>query len=92
MNGVVKRCQAHRGSRNITQPEEFWNLKGRPLELEQDENPLFNRNVKRLTGRLDGDYGLRAGDWRLLFTPDKEHNIIHVYATLPRGDAYRCKG
>lgn len=57
-------------------------------ELEQDENPLFSRNVKRLTGRLDGDYRLRVGDWRLLFTPDKERNIIHVYAILPRGDAY----
>ncbi len=52
------------------------------------ENPLFHRNVRPLTGELKGDYRLRVGDWRLLFTPDKEMRIIHVYAILPRGDAY----
>lgn len=57
-------------------------------ELEQAESPLFHQNVKPLTGELKGDYRLRVGDWRLLFTPDKEKKIIHLYAILPRGDAY----
>ena len=57
-------------------------------ELEQEENPLFHRNVKALTGQLHGDYRLRVGDWRLLFTPDRENKVIHVYAILPRGSAY----
>ncbi len=58
------------------------------LELEKEENPLFHKDVKSLTGQLKGDYRLRVGDWRLLFTPDKEKKTIHVYAILPRGDAY----
>jgi mRNA-degrading endonuclease RelE of RelBE toxin-antitoxin system len=57
-------------------------------ELEQEENCLFHRNVKALTGRLHGDYPLRVGDWRLLFTPDRENKVIHVYTILPRGSAY----
>jgi mRNA interferase RelE/StbE len=57
-------------------------------ELEQEDNPLFHRNVKALTGQLYGDYRLRVGDWRLLFTPDREKKVIHVYAILPRGSAY----
>ncbi|MBI5180108.1 MAG: type II toxin-antitoxin system RelE/ParE family toxin [Nitrospirae bacterium] len=58
------------------------------LELEQEENPLFHNNVKPLTGQLHGDYRLRVGDWRLLFTPDRKEKIIYIYAILPRGDAY----
>jgi mRNA-degrading endonuclease RelE of RelBE toxin-antitoxin system len=41
-----------------------------------------------LTGKLQGDYRLRVGDWRILITPDREKRILHVYAILPRGDAY----
>ena len=57
-------------------------------ELEREENPLFHRNVRALTGELYGDYRLRVGDWRLLFTPDKDKRIIYIYAVLPRGGAY----
>ncbi|MBI5026638.1 MAG: type II toxin-antitoxin system RelE/ParE family toxin [Nitrospirae bacterium] len=56
-------------------------------ELEEG-NPLLHHNVKPLTGQLQGDYRLRVGDWRILFTPEQERRIIHVYAILPRGDAY----
>ena len=57
-------------------------------KLEQRENPLLGRNVRPLTGRLRGDYRLRVGDWRVLFTPIKEEKLIYVYAILPRGEAY----
>ena len=61
----------------------------RALEkLEQRENPLLERNVRPLTGRLRGDYRLRVGDWRVLFTPIKEEKLIYVYAILPRGETY----
>ncbi len=53
-------------------------------ELEQEDNPLFHRNVKALTGQLHGDYRLRVGDWSLLFTPDRERKVIYVYAILQR--------
>ena len=58
------------------------------LELEQAENPLFHHAVRNLTGKLRGDYRLRVGDWRVLFTPDRAEKVIYVYAILPRGDAY----
>jgi mRNA interferase RelE/StbE len=58
------------------------------LELEQAENPLLHHAVRHLTGKLKGDYRLRVGDWRVLFTPDRAEKVIYVYAILPRGDAY----
>ncbi len=58
------------------------------LELEQTENPLLHPAVRNLTGKLKGDYRLRVGDWRVLFTPDRAGKVIYVYAVLPRGDAY----
>lgn len=58
------------------------------LELEQAENPLFHHAVRNLTGKLRGDYRLRVGDWRVLFTPDRAEKVIYVYAILPRGAAY----
>ena len=58
------------------------------LELEKSENPLMHPKVRPLIGKLRGDYRLRVGGWRVLFTPDKDQKIIYVYAILPRGDAY----
>ena len=57
-------------------------------ELEREEKPLLHRQVRPLTGRLKGDYRLRVGGWRLLFTPDTEARRLYVYAILPRGAAY----
>ena len=58
------------------------------LELEQAENPLLHNAVRNLTGKLRGDYRLRVGDWRVLFTPDRAEKVIYVYAVLPRGDVF----
>ena len=63
-------------------------IKSALLELEQTENPLLHQAVRNLTGKLKGDYRLRVGDWRVLFTPDRAEKVIFVYAILPRGDAY----
>ncbi len=57
-------------------------------ELERQENLFLAKNVKILTGELKGDYRLRVGNWRVLFTPDSKEKILHVYAILPRGSAY----
>ncbi len=57
-------------------------------QLEQQENPFRHKDVKVLSGQLKGDYRLRVGNWRLLFTPEKETKTLHVYAVIPRGDAY----
>ncbi len=58
------------------------------LEFEQQESPLLHPGVRALTGQLKGDYRIRLGKWRVLFTPDKDDKLIRVYAILPRGDAY----
>ena len=56
--------------------------------LEGSPNPLHEPNVRALTGRLQGDYRLRVGKYRILFTPYMDRKIIVVFAILPRGDAY----
>lgn len=58
-------------------------------ELESTNHPLQHRHVRFLTGKLRGDYRLRIGAWRVLFTPDKERKRIFVYAILPFKEAYR---
>ena len=58
------------------------------LQLEASDDPFASANVRALTGQLRGDYRLRVGDLRVLFTPIKEERIISVYAILPRARAY----
>lgn len=57
-------------------------------ELEAAESPLLLPRVRPLTGRLKGEVRVRVGGWRLLLTPDREARVLHLYAILPRGDAY----
>ncbi|HDR16632.1 MAG TPA: type II toxin-antitoxin system RelE/ParE family toxin [Desulfobacteraceae bacterium] len=57
-------------------------------DLEKQNDPFLHKNVRALTGEFRGDYRLRVGKWRILFTPDKQSKILFVYAILPRSDAY----
>jgi len=57
-------------------------------DLESEEMPLSHPRVRPLTGKLKGDYRIRVGGWRVLFTPAGEARVLHVFAILPRGDAY----
>jgi mRNA-degrading endonuclease RelE of RelBE toxin-antitoxin system len=57
-------------------------------ELETVGDPFSHPKVRTLTGKLHGDYRLRVGNWRILFTPDKASMTLYVYAILPRKDAY----
>jgi len=63
-------------------------IKAAIRSLETSEHPLRHENVRALTGPLKGDYRLRVGDKRVLFTPNNESRILHVYAILPRDKAY----
>lgn len=58
------------------------------IKLEEQNNPFLHKNVRALTGELRGDYRLRVGRWRILFTPDKKSGILIVYAIIPRSSAY----
>ncbi len=57
-------------------------------DVEHAEQPLLHPRMRALTGALKGDYRVRVGGWRLLLTVDREAKVLHVYAILPRGDAY----
>ena len=57
-------------------------------ELEATEQPFLHPRVRPLTGSLKGDFRVRVGGWRILLTPNRESKMLHVYAILPRGDAY----
>jgi len=57
-------------------------------DLEAAAQPFLHPRVRPLTGRLKGDYRVRVGGWRILVTPDRDLRVLHVYAILPRGDAY----
>ena len=57
--------------------------------LEQAPTPFHHKDVRALTGELRGDWRLRVGEWRILFTPYSEQKILYVYAILPRGEAYK---
>lgn len=57
-------------------------------ELENTDDPLLHSNVRALTGKLRGDFRLRLGKWRILFTPHIKKKMLYVFAIVPRGRAY----
>ncbi len=63
-------------------------IKAALRSLEAAKHPLHHNSVRALTGPLKGDYRLRIGSWRILFTPEKETRVLYVYAILPIGKAY----
>jgi mRNA interferase RelE/StbE len=63
-------------------------IKASLRELEDAERPLLHPRVRPLTGELKGDYRVRVGGWRILLAPDRDSQVLYVYAILPRGDAY----
>ncbi len=63
-------------------------IKATLRELESVERPLLHPRVRPLAGELKEDFRVRVGAWRILLTPDREAGVLHVYAILPRGDAY----
>ncbi|MEW6668400.1 MAG: type II toxin-antitoxin system RelE/ParE family toxin [Thermodesulfobacteriota bacterium] len=58
-------------------------------DLEGVHDPLRHPNFRALVGKLHGDFRLRVGNWRILFTPDKEQEVLYVYAVIQRGGAYK---
>ncbi len=57
-------------------------------DLETCENPLLHPRARALTGKLKGDYRVRIDGWRILMTPNRDDHVLHVFAIIPRGDAY----
>jgi mRNA interferase RelE/StbE len=57
-------------------------------ELENTDDPLLHPKIRALTGKLRGDFRLRVGKYRILFTPHIQEKILYVFAIVPRGGAY----
>jgi len=46
-------------------------------------------DIRRLQGTRDEIFRLRVGDWRLLFSEERDTATLVVRRVLPRGSAYQ---
>ncbi len=52
-------------------------------------NPLKNKQVKKLRGKLEGKYRSAIGKIRIVFEVDLENNIVRITSIKSRGDVYK---
>lgn len=84
---------------------EFSQLAAKELEkIFRADNKLYTRFItvieslgidpfqgKRLKGKLSGDYSLRAGDYRVIYTVYKDRLIVYIIDLGHRKDIYKEK-
>ena len=82
---------------------EFSELAGRELErIYRSDRKLYSRLItvteslkddpyqgKRLKGRLKGDFSLRVGDYRIIYTARKDNRVIYIIDLGHRKEIYR---
>lgn len=82
---------------------EFSNLAGNELEkIYKTDRRLYSRFItvieslrvyplqgKRLKGKLKGDYSLRAGDYRIIYTIYKDKLIVYIIDLGHRKEIYK---
>jgi addiction module RelE/StbE family toxin len=77
-------------ARNIEKMDK--KLQGRVLEaiLRLGEDPLtvVGDTIKPLTGDMKGLWRYRIGDYRLVYSPNQEEELITLLSFEPRGDVY----
>ena len=52
-------------------------------------NPVSGSKIKRLRGRLKEYYRSRSGDYRIVYTVDRDSNTVFVDYIQHRRDVYR---
>ena len=52
------------------------------------DDPLRHRDVRSLSGKLEGVYRLRVGEYRVILEVDTASKSIKVMLVEPRGSAY----
>jgi mRNA interferase RelE/StbE len=57
-------------------------------KLGEAENPLRDKDVRPLEGKLKGFYRLRVGEYRIIFELDPDNRRIGLLAIVPRGRGY----
>jgi mRNA-degrading endonuclease RelE of RelBE toxin-antitoxin system len=58
-------------------------------ELEERDNPLLHKDVRKLTGRLKNRYRLRVREYRIILRVKSQEGIIEVSDIVRRGEAYK---
>jgi len=58
-------------------------------ELEELDNPLLHKDVRKLTGRLKDRYRLRVGEYRIIFRIKSQERFIEVSDIVHRREAYK---
>jgi mRNA interferase RelE/StbE len=58
-------------------------------ELEERDNPLLHKDVRKLTGRLKDRFRLRVGEYRIIFRIKGQGRLIEVSEIVHRGEAYK---
>ncbi|MFC2129806.1 type II toxin-antitoxin system RelE/ParE family toxin [Bacteroidota bacterium] len=52
------------------------------------KSPFSGKNIKRLKGKLEGLYRYRTGNWRIVYSIEKEVRIVSIIWIGKRKDAY----
>ena len=52
-------------------------------------NPTSGPNISRLHGDLQGNYRIRLGAWRIIYSVNVEGRKVLVKLIRPRGDVYK---
>ena len=52
------------------------------------DNLLYDKDVKKLRGKLRGKHRLKIGPFRIIYLVDKERNRVIIESIGPRGDIY----
>ena len=60
----------------------------RCLELMTKE-PFYHANIKKLHGEFEGSYRYRSGSLRIVYSVNKEEQIIYIEVITDRGMSYR---
>ena len=52
-------------------------------------NPTSGPNINRLHGELEGNYRVRLGGWRIIYSVDLKSRKVFVKLIRSRGDVYK---
>lgn len=54
-----------------------------------EENPFYGKDVKKLSGELDGLYRYRIDTIRIIYHVNKADKIVYIISIASRGSAYK---
>lgn len=88
MHWAVKVSSAAEKHYNRLDKKAGGKIKQKLLDVSALPNPLTHKDVKPLTGDLNGFYRLRVGEYRVVFSIIHDRKTIAVVNIAPRGNVY----